>query len=565
MRDLVYSTDPSPRKRKKLLVPAVRVEARNNASALASANSRTVRTFARLGLVCAALAATIAAAPAGSPSLASVLDGHLRALHALHVTNVRTIETQGTVEGLGATGTFHTWRDGANERYDESIGIRTQRSLRVGGREFVQNSNGDVRELRGLAQRRQVTEDFIDSGDFARHPEYDVLLGPARLADGRNVIQLRVAPPGGEPYGVSLDAATSMVDEKAYVNGDALETIDYDGYRVSGGALYPTVTVESSGDRAYDITSRTTQVSVNHPIDASIFAPLTPAVIAAAQPVVLPLLYGDGHIFVRASAEGKPLLLLVDSGSQGIFLDTHASARLGLVTQGKLEIRGATRTAGAGVAALDWIDLGAASLPVHVVSVADLSAVTYLGETVDGVLGYPFFAAAEVRIDPQRLTMTVAKPGTLAGGGTALPIDTDRELPEVVARINDNVDGRFLVDTGDSAELLLFHAFTQAHPGVVFYGAARSFAQNRGVGGSSAAVPAVVDRLTIGPYNLYNRYANVMLADRGAFADGNDAGNIGFGTLKNFVFTLDVATQKLYLEKASGFDDGRYRPRYEPP
>lgn len=507
----------------------------------------------------------LAAAPAAPPALVAVLDAHLRAMRALGAGGVRTIETQGTVEGLGSTGTFHTWRDGDKERYDEAIGIRTQRTLRAGGREFVQNSNGDVRELRGLALRRQVTEDFIDSGDFARHPEYDTLLGSARLADGRNVVQLRVTPPGGEPYGLSLDATTSMVDEKAYVDGDSLETIDYDGYRVTDGALYATVMVESSGDRAYDITSRTTNVSVNRPIDAAVFAPLEPTVLDASAPVTLPLLFGDGHVFVRASAAGKPLLLLVDSGSQGIFLDTHAAARLGLKTQGTLEIRGAARTAGAGVAALDRIDLGAAALPVHVVSVADLSAVTYLGATVDGILGYPFFAASEVRVDPQRMTMTVAKPGSIPALGIALPIDTDRELPEVVARVNDKVDGRFLVDTGNSAELLLFHAFLQAHPGLVFYGAARSFAQNRGVGGSSAAVPAFVDRLTLGPFNLYNRYANVMLADRGAFADGNDAGNLGFGSLRNFVFTLDLAAQTLYLEKTASFDDGRYRPRYEPP
>lgn len=527
-----------------------------------------MRFFARTLWSCIAAIATVAAAPAassGSPTLASVLDAHLSALRTLHVAAVRTIETQGTIEGLGVAGTFHTWRNGDLERYDETLGIRTQRTLRAGGREFVQNSNGDVRELRGLALRRQVTEDFIDSGDFARHREYDVLLGPARLSDGREVVQLRVAPPGGEPYGISLDAHTAMVDEKGYVNGDALETSDFDDYRVAGGALYPSVTVESSGDRAYDITSRVTQVRVNRPIDAAIFAPLTPAVLDAAQPVTLPLLYGDGHLFVRAVTAGKPLLLLVDSGSQGIFLDTHAAARLGLKLQGTLEIRGANRTAGAGVAPLDRIDFGTASLPVHVVSVADLSAVTYQGVTVDGILGYPFFAASEVRIDPQRLTMILAKPGTLPAQGTALPIDTDRELPEVSARVNDKVEGRFLVDTGNGAEMLLFHAFLETHPGLVFYGGAHSFAQNRGVGGSSAAVPAIVDRLTLGPYNLYNRYANVMLADRGAFADGNDAGNLGLGVLRNFVFTLDFSGRTLYLEKAASFDDGRYRPQYEPP
>ncbi|MEO9169878.1 MAG: hypothetical protein ABI282_00960, partial [Candidatus Baltobacteraceae bacterium] len=63
----------------------------------------------------------------------------------------------------------------------------------------------------------------------------------------------------------------------------------------------------------------------------------------------------------------------------------------------------------------------------------------------------------------------------------------------------------------------------------------------------------------IGPYHLYNRNANVMLASAGAFADRNDGGNIGFGVLRNFVTTFDLANHALYLQKARQFDDGRGR------
>jgi hypothetical protein len=513
-------------------------------------------------LVLAAAVAPVAAAP--SPTLTAVLDQHLAMLRSSKVVMPRTLTTQGTLEGLALRGTFATWRDGSRERYDELLGIRTQRTLRLGDREFVQNENGDVRELHGLAARRQITEDFIDSSEFARHPEYDELLGPARLRDGRDVWQVRVTPPGGEPYVVSLDARTSTVDEKVYREGDGVETIDYSEYRVTNGVLYPTVTVESNGDRAFDITSHTTVVRVNERIDPAVFAPLMPTVVDITTPVTTALLAGDGHLFVRAVAAGQPLLLLLDTGSQGVFLDPDAAKRLGLVPEGTLEVRGARRTNGVGVAALDRIAIGAADFPVHVVSVVDLSAVTYLGEKADGVLGYPFFAAAEVRIDPDRLTMTIAKPGGLPARGVPLDLDTDRELPEMPARINDRADGRFLVDTGNSNELLLFAAFLQAHPGVVFYGTARNFAQNRGVGGSSAAVPTIVDRLHFGPFNFYNRYADVILAANGAFADQNEAGNIGLGTLKNFVFTFDLANRKLYLDRGRSFDDGRYRPQYEP-
>lgn len=516
-----------------------------------------------LAAACIAAAVPAAAADETAASLQIVLAEHLRALAALHVREPQTLHLRGTVSGFGLDGTFESWRAGDRERYDETLGIRTQRTLRIGAVEWVRNANGDVRELRGVVARRQLTEDAIDSGDFARHPEYDTFLGRAKLRDGRDVWQMRVEPPGGEPFGVAIDAATFMVDEKAYVDGDGVTTFDYSGYRVENGALYPAVTVESNGETAYDVTSRVTSAVVDAPIEAAVFAPLETTVVEAPAPVVVPLMSDTGHYFVRGSVNGKPLLLLIDSGSQGLFLDAAAAQRLGLSPEGALEVRGTKRVAGRGVAALDAIEIGSARLPAHVVSVVDLTGITYRGTTIDGVLGYPFFAASEVRVDPDAMTMTIARSGTLTALGTPLPIDTDRELPEISARINGTTDGRFLVDTGNNNDLLVYHAFVERHPGVVFYGETQGFAQNRGVGGSSAAVPAIVYRLQLGPFNLYNRNADVMLSKNGAFADGNEAGNIGLGSLKNFVFTFDYAARTLFLQKARAFDDGRYRPQYD--
>lgn len=511
------------------------------------------------------LALLFAAAPASNPggvTVESLLQRRVQALSAMHVVQPRTLEVRGTLTGLGSSGTFHSWRDGDRSRYDEALGVRTRQTVRIGDVGYVRNVYGDVRESGPSAALRQRTQDSIESNAFVRHPEDAVLLGQATLSDGRAVYRLRVQVPGGDPYGLALDAATSMIDETAYPDGDGVATVEFYDYAVSNGALYARRSVESSGD-GLSLTSVVTAVDVDRPIDASIFAVPQSVRIGATAPVTVPLLSDKGLQYVRASANGKPLLLLIDSGSQGIVLDPQAAARLGIAPQGTIEIRGARNTQGAGVAPLDAIDIGAARLPVNAATVVDLNGLTYDGKAVDGVLGFPFFAAAEIRIDPEKSLLTIAQPGSLPVRGSAIPLETNRDVSEVVARINNKVDGRFVVDTGDNSDLLIFHAFVQANPGVVFYGQARTFASNRGVGGSSAAVPATVDRLQIGPFSLYNRYANIILADRGAFADGGDAGNIGFGSLRNFIVTFDDANHLLYLEKTRWFDDGRYRPQYE--
>ena len=283
------------------------------------------------------------------------------------------MQSSGTLDGLGLHGTFAFWRDGSRERDDEILGVRTQRTLRDGEREYVQDANGGVRVIHGLLQRRQITEDFIDSGDFARHPESVVLVGAGKSADGRAIWMLRVAPPGGSTYGIGIDTTTWMVDEKSYPEGDAIATVDYADYRAIEGALIPFVEHDSNGDHAFDISSRVERVAVNHPIDPSVFAPFAAAVVDAPAPVNVSLDTSQGHVFVRATVKGTPMTFILDSGSQGLFIDPVAAKKVGLSGEGTMEIRGARRTQGLGVAALDSLQIGAARFPVGVISIVDLS------------------------------------------------------------------------------------------------------------------------------------------------------------------------------------------------
>lgn len=492
----------------------------------------------------------------------AVLRAHAQALHARGARRVTTYETQGSILGLGLRGRFHEWREGDRERRDDELGIRSQRQLRVGDTIYVQNASGDVRVLHGLLARREVTENVIDGGAIVAHPEMCTYIGPATLYDGRQVVNLRVAPPGGEPYIVSFDAKTFLVDQKSFVDGDSNQTVSLSDYAVQDGVLYAKTEVDSDGEHAYDVTSTVDSMTVGGPIAADVFAPLQQVEIATPTPVQLPIRTYDGLIFTTVSIHGKPFTFLIDSGAQGIVLDPDTAKAVGVHPEGVLQIRGAARTVGNGVGALATIELGTASLPVRVVSVVDLSHLLDSGIKIDGVLGYPLFAASELRINPDKQTITLAKPGGLQPEGSSVNVDTDRELLEVDARVN-SIGGRFFIDTGNAGELLLFKPFLDAHTGALpFVGGHQ--VSNRGIGGSNRALSAVINQLDLGAFHLYNRNANMILASAGAFADRNDAGNIGYGVLKNFITTFDLASHRLYLDPARTFDDGRFRTVTEP-
>jgi hypothetical protein len=507
-------------------------------------------------LAAAALALPLPARAQALPDLAAILAARKAAMTALHARDAHTVELTGMVSGAALQGIFHSWRSGDDQRYDENTGVRRESNLRLNGREYAVNENGAVRELRGLLLQRQRTEDFIESDRFVTEPQYDRLLGAEQLPDGRDIYAIAVAPPQGQPETIYLDRKTSMLDRLAYDDTDGTDTQDYYDYRLFAGVLIAQRSIESNGDHAFDLTRETVDVIIDRPIAPDVFKLPESPTVQTAVPVTVPFEVHDAHDYVRLKIRGREYRFLLDSGAQAVVLDAHVAKEAGLTPQGQLEVAGAQRTGGLGVAALDSIEIGGVLLPVQMVTILDLRGVTG-APAIDGILGYPFFAAAEIRIDPDSQTMTFAKPGTLPVAGTPFDVDTDRELVELQASVN-GTGGRFVMDTGNGNELLVYAPFIRAHAGLIEYAGGR-FANNMGVGGSASAVGAVVSELDIGPFRFFNNYANIMLGTQGAFADRFAAGNIGLGVLKNFVLTFDLANAKLYARPAAHFDDGRYR------
>lgn len=508
------------------------------------------------------LALSAAPVRAQSLTLTGVLAARKAALAALHVHQPKTLEVHGMLLGAGLNGRFHSWEVNGKERFDEVAGGRTETSLRIGDNEYIVNQSGNVRQLHGLMLRRQTTEDFIDTDGFVSQPQYDTFAGQKQLADGRSVYEIVVAPPNGQPETVDLDTKTLMIDRISYDEEDGTSTEDFSEYSHAGGVLVAEREVDSNGDHAYDVTHDVLKMFIDRPIGDQVFALPPNSVVQTDKPVTVPLSEHDGHYYARVRIGKQDYNMLLDTGAQGIVVDSHVAAEQGLKPEGHLEVAGTARTGGVGLATLDSIQIGGVRLPVRSVSVLDLQGATG-SFNADGVLGYPFFASAEVTIDPSADTMTFAKPGTLHAQGDTIPVDVDRQLAEIQGKVN-GTQGRFLIDTGNSTELLLFAPFMHEHPYLIGF-QERRFANNYGIGGATSALAVMVDELDVGNYRLFNRFTNVMQSDRGAFADRFDAGNIGMGVLKNFVVTFDLANARMYLQRGAAFDDGRGRPRYERP
>jgi len=541
------------------------VPARLGSAKHAAAEEGGVRKAASRTVLAAALIAVVplcaAAAPSTmttSPVVVRLLERYRAAVQDPGSPELTRYIVSGTLAGEGLTGTFRSVRDGERSRDDQQLGPRAEIVIGNGEQVYVRDSEGAVRQLTGVLLRRSRTERFIDDGTFAEHPERCVDRGSARLGE-RTVRVLDVTAPDGQTETLYLDDRTSLPARVAYDEDDGRTTIDLDDWRTVAGHRFAFHAVISNGDHAFDVTQVTTAVQVVATVPAGTFDVKPARKIDMPVPQTLPISERQNHLYVPVHINGETFDFLLDTGAASLLIDRHVANTLGLQQQGSFEASGANRTGGISVARLPDIEVGNGHLHDLVVSVVDLGGSTRGAFRIDGILGYPFFAQAMVRLDLAHHTMTFGPPGSLPVSGARIPLELDRSLPEATLRLNNLVDGQFVIDTGDSAEMLIYRPFLDRHPGVVpFTTMDRS---SYGLGGATTSYRSTLDELNIGGVPLYHVSADVMLATSGAFADRFTSGNIGLGVLRNFVVTFDEANGAMYVEKSSQFDDGRDRYR----
>jgi aspartyl protease len=486
-------------------------------------------------------------------SVPTILAAYDRATHA---DDVKTFVAEGTLVGEGLTGTYRVVRDGTNEREDDVLGPRRETTLRLGDKLFVRNANGNVRELRGYLRRRALTEELLDSGEFVKHPELVRFTGWADF-DAIRAWRVEINAKGGEPETLWIDPGSGLPLRLEYLDGDGPSYVDYSDWRDVQGRKIAFRNVLSDGDHRFDTVQQTTSVTLDAAVDPVTFAPLVPRLLATDRIHVVPMIEREGHIGLNVRIAGKDWFFILDTGAQSILVDSAVLAAAGVAGQGAMEVRGASRSGGLTTATLPRLDVDGAGMDDVVVSSLDIARSMGGGTKIDGILGYPFFAWAMVEMDFAKRVIRFGSPGSFAPQGTRVELDVDRELAEATLRVNERLDAPFIVDTGNSGEMLLYRPFLNAHPGVVPFTASSSW--NYGIGGANATYRTSLDAVKLGGYDLYHRNVDVVLADNGAFADRVDAGNIGLGVLRNFVATFDLANASMYLARGESFDDGRHR------
>jgi predicted aspartyl protease len=535
----------------------------------ASVRSTLLTALAALGLChCAprpAPSSTITE-PGASPEQAA-LARFKQATGGAAWDTVHTLHADGTLEAGGLTGSIESFDDLPTGRNVSSfrLGPISGSAGFDGASGWSRDQSGSVHVTDAPQARAAVVSEAYRAARAYWYPERmpAAIRLDRTMAEGeRRFSVLHVAPSGGRPYEMWLDAESGLLDRVVEQGDNEITTTFYGDYRRVGALLLPHAIRVSTGDPAYDNRITLAEVRVGAAEPAQRYAmpanEVTDVEIAGGRDTLeLPFELHNNHIYVQARINGKePVRVLVDTGGVNL-LTPQAATALGVAFEGAMEARGAgEESVDLALAKVDSLGLGDATLRDQVFYVIDLGRLEDAeGIPFAGLVGFEVFKRFAVTIDyaDRRLTLVRPERFEYRGNGTAVPFVFQHRIPQIQGTL-DGIPGAFTIDTGSRSSLTLHAPFVAEHELQAKYAPTVEAMSGWGVGGPVRSHRARGGTLVLGEVAVPGVALDLFTGERGAFAAKHVAGNIGGGVLARFTVTFDYARQRMYLEKNRLFD-----------
>ncbi len=501
----------------------------------------------------------LAATTASAADTAQILQAARHAAGGDAWDGVHRLRIVSQVTGGGLHGVAQTWQDIDTGRYmrgestppvstfDGFDGI----SPWTQGRSGVAYRLGDVdARLNSASQSYRTARAWWFPDRHAASVQY---AGIAR-ENRRQFDLLQITPEGGRTFTLWIDAATHLIDRTVEPQAEDLVVTRYADYQSVAGIRLP-FRITSA-----DEVETVQHVDINPPIQDVVFdLPSGQAadiiMPAGATSVTVPIRLERGKILVPLSVNGqKPVEAEFDSGG-GLILQPALLAALHLNSAGQSREGGGGEgfvAASNGIA--DMVTIGGAGLR-HAV----FKSFTFNERHVSwGLVGLEFLQRFVVRLDFDRMVMTLALPAenTNPGRAVMVPFHFQDNQPEISARLDD-IAGLFAVDTGDDSSLQLLAPFArryglaQRYHAVLPYGGHAVTATHGVIGRAGEVALDGGDGHPVA--RILRPVAYISQQSSGFDADRDVSGIIGMGILRQFNVTFDYSRQQILLERSHSF------------
>jgi hypothetical protein len=278
----------------------------------------------------------------------------------------------------------------------------------------------------------------------------------------------------------------------------------------------------------------------------------------------IPIEISGNLIFLQARINNSgPFWFILDSGAEGLLLDSRRANGLGLRFEGKSKAGGAGENSYDIAFAKDvTVSLGGVELANQTLSVTSLAPLEpSFGRTIDGIIGYHLLSRYVVEIDYAARLVKLYKPQEFqySGKGERIPITIVGGLSVVSARISlpqrEPLEARFLLDTGASSEAILNRPFVESQK--LLDGSVKTIREpsSVGLGGDSTTVIGRLESLKLGPFVLEHPIVDFAQDRKGALARRDIDGIIGGEVFRRFKVIFDYSRQQIILEPNLSFSE----------
>lgn len=292
--------------------------------------------------------------------------------------------------------------------------------------------------------------------------------------------------------------------------------------------------------------------------------------VAAAQktadPVVIPFELVTRHILIRVKINNSgPLWFIFDTGDKVAILDLERAKSLGLSMDGEVNIggAGAGTLRGSMVRDASLTVIGAEANPQPVVMAIPLAGLqSRFGHDIDGIIGADFIRQFVVEIDYQARVLRLHERTNFvySGTGESLPLTfIHGGYPIIDAEITASgrppVKGRFILDFGSSAALILHTPFVERHDLPAPSQKTIRAIGAGGAGGKATGRSGRIAELRFGKFQIDNPLTLFAQDRAGALATSEIQGNIGAMILSKFKALLDYGRNRIILEPNATLKD----------
>lgn len=270
-------------------------------------------------------------------------------------------------------------------------------------------------------------------------------------------------------------------------------------------------------------------------------------------------------VLVPVTINGIEFSFLLDTGVKETILFANTEDSLYLHNQNKIIFQGIGIDEGVEgiISTGNVVDVGSAVVDslhwIYVVQGDDLDISSNVGVGINGILGSRFFSSFPVKVDYVKSRITMYPPGFDYSREVrryeAIPIDIENDRPYVKGDIqvdNDWIDGKLLLDMGNTDPLMLFSFllpdFEIKEPYVEEY-------IGRGFNGAIYGKRNKVRRISL--HGIELNYPIVAYPDSNAvfmarLVSGR-IGSVGNQILQRFHVLMDYGQKRIYLRKNKYF------------